>query len=171
MEGKAAQIVAASATFMNYAAGMMKKDNKIYKQKNKQMINNFVRANQEALCEYDKVRALLTDSPELRTTYEKVYKEMTGEEIEYTPELADDELNLVQDLFGLFVKLFIKANDGDLANMFSTLSTMDKGGRIVLNNEMPGFVKGILDQVTQVDYSMDYCKELAQNMGYKNMLK
>ena len=118
---KSMQIVAACAVWLNYAGEILKKDKGFYKQKNKMLINNLLDSNMDVIKRSEKTEALVMNNPKIKRNLEIHYKEITGETLVYDTDSAVEDLNMMQEMFGLFLEIYLTTSTVDLVKFFIQL--------------------------------------------------
>jgi hypothetical protein len=141
MKEKALQMVAFCSIFISYAAEMLKKDTKWFRHKNKQLLLQLINENVETIKQYENSKALLFQDPDVKLNLELHHKAITGQEINYDKEAIEEDLNIIQELFAIFLEIYLKTAPYQLINLSIILRNFRDGKRIYTQEEVDNLLK------------------------------
>jgi hypothetical protein len=133
---KVMQIVGAATILLNYAGEYLKGDKSFYKQKNKRILNSLIYENSDWIRNDDKIRGLLFDDKEIKATMEARYKFLTGEPISYSDETIENNLTMSQDIFSLFIAIFLQNDNDTLVDFYILLKNFNDGNRTFYRRDL-----------------------------------
>lgn len=167
---KTLQIVAACAVFINYAGEVLKKDKRFYKQKNKQLLNALLNNNIQIIKESEHTEALVMKNPKIKANLEMHYKQITGEDIVYETDSAVEDLNMMQEMFGIFLEIYLSRDTVSLVKFFIQLQSIRDNEKLYTEQELKWFCQTIASTVCSntVDKSViDSTLEDIKNLKFK----
>ena len=167
---KTLQIVAACAVWLNYAGEILKEDKRFYKQKNKQLLNALLDNNIKIIEESKHTEALVLNNPEIKANLETHYKKITGEDIIYDTDSAVEDLNLMQEMFGTFLEIYLQKDTVSLVEFFIQLRSIRDNEKLYTEQELKWFCQTIASTVCSntVDKSViDSTLEDIKNLKFK----
>ena len=170
---KSMQIVAACAVWLNYAGEILKKDKGFYKQKNKMLLNNLLDSNIEVIKRSEKTEALVMNHPKIKRNLELHYKEITGENIVYDTDSAVEDLNMMQEMFGLFLEIYLSTSTVDLVKFFIQLRSIRNKEKLYTEQELLWFTEQVSKKVCKNTVDADFVKSTLkeiQELKYENNL-
>ena len=170
---KSMQIVAACAVWLNYAGEILKKDKGFYKQKNKMLLNNLLDNNLDVIRRSEKTEALVLNNPKIKRNLELHYKEITGESIVYDTDSAVEDLNLMQEMFGIFLEIYLTTSTVDLVTFFIQLRAIRNKERLYTEEELLWFTEQISKKVCNNTVDVDFIKTTFKEINelkYKNTI-
>lgn len=144
---KTLQIVAACAVWLNYAGEILKKDKRFYKHKNKQILNALLDNNIDIIKENANTEALVMKNPNIKANLEKHYKDITGEDIIYDTDSAVEDLNIMQEMFGVFLEIYLTRDTVSLVEFFIQLRSIRDKERLYTEDELKWFCQTIASKV------------------------
>jgi hypothetical protein len=144
---KTLQIVAACAVWINYAGEILKKDKRFYKQKNKQLLNALLDNNINIIKESKHTEALVMNNPKIKANLEMHYREITGEDIVYETDSAVEDLNLMQEMFGTFLEIYLSRDTVSLVEFFIQLRSIRDKEKLYTEQELKWFCGTIASKV------------------------
>lgn len=133
---KMMQVVAAATIWMNFAAKYLKDNKLFFKQKNKKLLNALVYENSDWIKEDDKIRALLFEDPEIHASMQARFEYLTGEKYLYDRETVEDNITVSQDIFSLFISIFLACDNNNLVDFYVVLNNFNDRKRVFSEKEL-----------------------------------
>jgi hypothetical protein len=141
MKEKALQIIAFCSIFTHYAAELLKKDVKWFRHKNKQLLLQLIDENVKTIKEYENCKALLFQDKDVKLNLELHHKAITGKDVDYDKEAIEEDLNIIQELFGIFLEIYLKTAPFEMINLSIILRNFRDGKRLYTEDEVNKLLK------------------------------
>lgn len=167
-EGKGIILAGTLLKLTEYVGDILKQDNKFYKQKNKQLLKQLLQNNTALLLQYQKVQELLFQSDETKKVYEDLYQKETGEALEYDKNIVLEDFDLIENIFRLFLRNYLTANDTDLISMFVALNSIKNKEKLLTEKELGIFSKKLLAFFVNYEVDDNKIKTFIQEYGKHN---
>lgn len=167
------QIVAACAVWLNYAGEILKKDKGFYKQKNKMLLNALLDSNLEVIKKSEKTEALVLNNPKIKRNLEFHYKQLTGETLVYDTDSAVEDLNMMQEMFGLFLEIYLTTSTVDLVKFFIQLRSIKNKEKLYTEEELLWYTEQISKKVCNNTVDVEFIKTTFKeinNLEYQNTI-
>jgi hypothetical protein len=133
---KMMQVVAAATIWMNFAAKYLKENKLFYKQKNKNLLNALVFENSDWIKEDDKIRALLFKDKDIHASMQARFEFLTGEKYMYDRETVEDNITVSQDIFSLFISIFLACDNNNLVDFYILLNNFNDRKRLYSEKDL-----------------------------------
>jgi hypothetical protein len=128
-------IACLSAIYMDMAGRMLKEDSRFYKQKNKQMLNDLMNANQSILFEIEMVHKFMDDNPQY---IEAFAKERGDSEIEV--ECLHEAINIQRRIAGNFAGALLNSDDNKIFELDLYLENLVNGKKLYTEEELNYYI-------------------------------
>jgi hypothetical protein len=161
---KTIQIVAACAVWLNYAGEILKKDNRFYKHKNKQLLNALLNNNLPIIKQSMHTEALVLNNPNIKANLEKHYKDITGEDIVYDTDSVVEDLNIMQEMFGVFLEIYLTSSTPALVEFFIQLRSIRDKERLYTEEELKWFCQTVSSKVCSNSVHPDVVNDVLQEI-------
>lgn len=158
MKERALQIIAVAAYWLNYGGSLLKKDTRFYKKKNAELLDAFLLNNRKSLEGYEKTKVLFVQDPVVKKNLEEHFKKLTGRETVYSKEAIEDDLNMMQDIFNVFLNIYMFNSTYDLVNFYIVLKTLEAKKPVFTSEEVLAYMQLIKSGAETVDGVIDKVK-------------